>query len=251
MAWVLDLDGVVWLASAPIAGAREAVARLRDHGEKVAFVTNNSSLTLADVRRKLARHGIPCTAEDVITSAEAAASLVQPDERVLVLGGDGVFEALARRGIQADAAGAPTAASYDVVVVGWHRQFDFESLAAGVRAVLAGARLVGTNSDATYPTPGGLLPGAGSILAAVAFAAGVEPEVAGKPSPIMARLLLQRLGSVPEVVVGDRLDTDGALAALLGCPFALVLSGVTDQAPPGVLSAPDLGALVTQYPLKL
>ena len=96
-----------------------------------------------------------------------------------------------------------------------------------------GARFVATNLDATYPVPGGLIPGAGSLVAAVATAAGASPEVAGKPEAPTVGLIRERYGDIG-VVVGDRPSTDGALATALGWPFALVLSGVTAAvAPPG------------------
>ena len=117
----------------------------------------------------------------------------------------------------------------------------------------AGARLVGTNDDATLPTPSGPVPGAGSILAAVSVASGAEPEIAGKPHPPTADAIRARVpGGEIRVVVGDRPSTDGALAAQLGVPFALVLSGVTrrgdaGELPDGLRPAavePDLVALV-------
>ncbi|HEX3946457.1 MAG TPA: HAD hydrolase-like protein, partial [Acidimicrobiales bacterium] len=112
------------------------------------------------------------------------------------------------------------------VVVGWTRRFDFDGLTAAARAVHGGARLVGTNDDPTHPTPDGLIPGGGSLLAAVATASGATPVVAGKPHQPMADLIGQRAGDLV-AVVGDRPSTDGQLARRLGVPFALVLSGVT------------------------
>jgi 4-nitrophenyl phosphatase len=116
--------------------------------------------------------------------------------------------------------------------------------------VRAGARLIGTNDDPTFPTPQGLLPGGGALLAAVAVASGATPIVAGKPHAPMADLVRSRLG--PEgIVVGDRADTDGALAALLGYRFALVLSGSSgdtgDHEPAPDLVAPDLAAVVDAW----
>jgi 4-nitrophenyl phosphatase len=139
------------------------------------------------------------------------------------------------------------------VVVGLHRGFDFDELDRASGAVRAGARFVATNLDATYPVPGGMIPGSGAIAAAVATAAGRAPEVAGKPERPMVDLIRARLGS-EGIVVGDRPSTDGALAGALDWPFALVLSGVTQQDatpggeaipdPPPPFVAPDLAALV-------
>lgn len=241
--WVIDLDGVIWLTGQPISGVGDAVRRLRDAGAGVLFASNNSSPTIDELRRRLERAGIAATADEIVTSAQAAASMMEPGERALVVGDDGVHEALAARGVKVVA--APPA---DVVVVGWTRHFDFDVLMLAARTVRAGARLIGTNEDATLPTPDGLMPGAGSLLAAVSTASGTAPQVAGKPHEPLARLIAQRTARVA-VVVGDRPSTDGALARLLRAPFALVLSGVTAAADLPVTPAPDavgadLGAVV-------
>jgi HAD superfamily hydrolase (TIGR01450 family) len=233
-----DLDGVVWLAHQPITGAVDAVAALRATGRRVLFVTNNSSPLLADHEGALANIGIPA-AGDVVSSAMAGAHLVEPGMHVLVSGGPGVVEAVERRGatvVLND--GTPVAARIDAVVVGLHRDFDYARLAVTTTALRAGARLIGTNDDSTYPTPDGLLPGAGSILAAIATAGGAEPVIGGKPHQPMADLVAEvlghgRAGFDPRstLVVGDRADTDGEFARRLGSPFALVRTGVT---PPGL-----------------
>jgi 4-nitrophenyl phosphatase len=193
---------------------------------------------------KLARMGVPADAADLLTSAQAAATLLAPGETALPCAGEGVREALAAAEVRMVEEGPA-----DAVVVGWHRTFDYDGLARAADAVRAGARLIGTNEDATYPTPEGLLPGAGALLAAVATASGAAAEVAGKPHAPMLRLIAERVGPV-DTVVGDRPSTDGALARALGARFALVLSGVTpadgvsraDPAPDVV--APDLATLV-------
>lgn len=244
MAWALDLDGVMWLGDEPIAGSAEAVAQLRAAGEQVAFVTNNSSNLVADVEAQLAAHGVDGRGA-VITSAMAAAALVEPGERVFVCGGPGVVEALEQRG--AEVVG-PKSASVDAVVVGFTRDFDFELLTAATVAVRGGARLIGTNDDPTYPTPAGQIPGGGALLAAVATASETEPVVAGKPYRPMVAVVRERLGETG-VMVGDRISTDGRFAANLGFRFALVESGVTASGdvpgmPTGSLVARDLAHAV-------
>jgi 4-nitrophenyl phosphatase len=222
MAWLLDLDGVVWLAGTPIPGSVDAIRRLREAGERVLFVTNNSSARVAEQEAALGTIDIDA-AGDVVTSAMAAARLVEPGETVHVAGGPGVVEALERRG----ALPVHHAARVDAVVVGLHRDFDYERLRVASGLVRDGARLVGTNDDATFPTPDGQIPGAGAILAAIAYAAGVEPTLAGKPHQPMADLVLELAGAGPHVMVGDRLSTDGAFGARLGARFALVRTGVS------------------------
>lgn len=244
--WVLDLDGVIWLAEQPIPGAAEAVAMLRARGERIAFVTNNSSMSVGQYEEKLSRIGIDGVDArgELFTSAMAAATLVEPGEHVIVLGGAGVIEALEARG-----ALLVEGTEADVVMVGLYRDFDYERLTAAATAARRGARLIGTNDDATYPTPSGPVPGAGSLLAAVEKASGVTAVVAGKPYEPMAALLRARLGP-SGTVVGDRPDTDGRMARVLGYRFALVLTGVSARGehfdPEPDLVADDLASLVAQ-----
>ncbi len=242
-----DLDGVVWLAREAIPGAPEAVARLRAAGRRVLFVTNNSMSVIADQEQALAHIGIPAVG-DVITSAQAAASLVRVGETVLVCGGAGVVEAV-------EAGSGSVTHDPDrahVVIVGLHRDFDYDGLAAATRAIRGGARFIATNDDATYPTPDGETPGAGSIVAAVATASGEQPMIAGKPHRPMADLAAERCGdhfsADTVLMVGDRWSTDGLFADVLDCPFALVRTGVTE---PGAeaggvahLDEADLAAVV-------
>ncbi|HEY5245245.1 MAG TPA: HAD hydrolase-like protein, partial [Acidimicrobiales bacterium] len=184
--------------------------------------------------------------DELVSSAAAAAGLVEPGATVLALGDAGVVEALDARGATVVDDGPA-----DAVVVGWTRRFDFDGLTAAARAVYGGARLIGTNDDPTHPTPDGLIPGTGALLAAVATASGRPPEVAGKPYQPMADLIAGRVDRVA-AVVGDRSATDGRLAERLGAPFALVLSGVPSRdavaslpGPAAAAVADDLLALVT------
>lgn len=226
---VCDLDGVVWLGDQPIPGAGDAVAGLREGGCDVLFLTNNSSLTRDDVIAKLARAGVEGDRDEVLTSAMAAAaaavSMLPRGAAVLAWSGTGVKEALEQVGFAVD---PPGGADVDAVVVGWHRSFDFDELSRAAAAVRAGALFIATNRDATYPTPDGLLPGSGALVAAVATAAGREPDtVAGKPEPTTVELVRERARSESGFVVGDRRSSDGVLAERLGWPFLLVESEVT------------------------
>lgn len=234
MAWLLDLDGVLWLDGVAIPGAANAVARVRAAGIRVAFLTNNSAPTVGEHLAKLRQIGVTAGDADVITSAQAAASMLEPGSSALICAGTGVTEALTRRGVRAVRSGR-----VDAVIVGLHQDFDYDRLTAASRAVFNGARLIGTNADPTYPTPSGPLPGGGALLAAVAYATGADPEVAGKPNKPTVNLVAERVGRV-EMVVGDRAATDGRLARALGAQFAMVLSGVTTADDLPVEPAPDL-----------
>jgi 4-nitrophenyl phosphatase len=247
--WLLDCDGVVWLTEQAIPGSADAVASLRASGSRVVFLTNNSFPRRSDHLEKLDRLGIPTDPADLLSSAMAAAALMEPGERALVLGGPGLVEELESRGVATVRPGSGRGTgAVDAVVVGLDPAFDYPSLAAATSAVLGGARLIGTNDDAALPTPDGVLPGAGALLAAVACASGVVPTVAGKPNAATVDLVRDRVGTV-EIVVGDRPSTDGILARNLGARFGLVLSGVTEiehgpLEPEADVEARDLAALV-------
>jgi len=240
MAWALDLDGVVWLEDESIVGASDAVALLRRAGEHVGFVTNFSFGRRADIAEKLERHGID-PQDGVITSAMAAALLVPVGSRALVCAGPGVADELHRRDVETIDASDPKAqgAVVDVVVVGYHPSFDYQRMTTATSAIRSGARFVGTNDDATYPTAAGLIPGGGAILAAISVAAGVDPEIAGKPYQPIADMVHAVLGP-HGIMVGDRPDTDGRFAATLGWKFGLVLSGVTSARDLPITPTPDM-----------
>ena len=238
---------MVWLTGRPIPGVDEAVALLRGAGVRVLFATNNSSPTRAELRRRLEHCGITATDADLLSSAHVAAGLLAPGSSALVLGDDGIVEALAARGVTVVPEGPA-----DAVVVGWTTKFTFDAIDRASRAVRAGARLVGTNEDPTFPTPDGLVPGAGALLAAVATAGEAVPLVAGKPHRATADAIVERVGPGElRATVGDRPSTDGALAEQLCIPFALVFSGVTREgdvpaegAPRPATTAKDLRTLV-------
>ena len=237
MAWALDLDGVVWRGTEGVPGSAEAVRLLQEAGERVLFVTNNSGRPVVDTEEKLAALGIDAMG-GVVTSGMAAARLVSPGERVLGMCGPGCREELERVGVEVVRADLVEARRVDVVVVGFHEDFDYWGLAAGVQAVIGGARLLGTNDDVTFPAHDGLRPGAGSLLAAVVAATGATPELAGKPYVPMCDLVRELAGepdafavgadtsAVGHVMVGDRPDTDGRFARAMGWRWSLVLSGL-------------------------
>ena len=246
--WILDLDGVVWLADKPIPGAADAIAEARRAGRRVVFFTNNSFARKEELLAKFAAHHIDCSDDDLLSSAQAAARLLEPGERAYVLGGPGIEEALSARGVEVVSSDEVATARVDAVVVGLDMNLTMGRMTLATRAVARGARLVGTNDDATYPTPDGPLPGGGALLAAVRYASGQDAVVAGKPYGPAAALVAERVGAVA-MMVGDRPSTDGRFARRLGAAFGLVRSGVTA---PGVevddprpdLDAADLAALV-------
>jgi 4-nitrophenyl phosphatase len=248
--WVLDLDGVVWLANTPITKSPEAIHELRARGEHLRFVTNNSVLTVAKYLDKFKGMGIEVQAHELITSAMAAASLLQGGEEVYVLGQAGLLEqvekvaTVVRDGDEID----QRTIRCDAVVLGWDGSFTYDKLRRAMVMIEAGARFIATNADPTYPTPQGLIPGAGSILAALECATRQNATVAGKPNPAIVELTRASLDG-ESVMVGDRYSTDGVFAHALGIPFYLIESDVAEEIPEGSQppdrQSPSLWDLVT------
>ena len=230
-ALILDMDGVVWRGDAPIGDLPGTFQRIRDLGLKFVFATNNSTKTAEQYVDKLKGLGVNVEPWQVATSSQAAARAMAQSfpqgTRALVIGEDGLRIPLQEEGFEiVSVQDAPRA---QVVVMGMDRGVSFEKLSEAVLLVRQGVRFYATNMDKTFPTPRGQIPGAGAWVSVITTATNVEPIVAGKPFPFLMELSLERLGSTKEetLVVGDRLETDIAAGQRVGCPTALVLSGVS------------------------
>jgi glycerol 3-phosphatase-2 len=222
---LLDLDGTLFRGHAPTTGA---VQTLEAVASRALFVTNNATRSAAEVAGHLRELGFTATAQDVVTSAQSAARLlsrrIPAGSKVLVVGTDALAGEVAAVGLQPVRlfTDAPVA-----VVQGLSMSVGWPELAEAALAIRAGALWVTSNLDPTLPTERGLLPGNGSLVAALRTATGHEPLVAGKPAPGLMRDALARGDFRTPLVVGDRLDTDieGANAADL--PSLMVLTGVS------------------------
>ena len=230
--FIIDLDGVVYLLNEPIPGSSAVVHHLQELNVPFVFLTNNSVATPRMYVERLERLGIEVEPWQVVTSPQAVRRHLEMKETgvgrtAFVIGERGLVSELEAVGL--DIVEGEEAASADFVFVGWDREFDFNKLKTAVVALRNGAEYIVTNTDATYPTPEGLWPGAGSIVAAVNTGSGREPFIAGKPNPLIVELALQRMGTRAEaaLLVGDRLDTDIAAGVGAGVDTVLVLTGVS------------------------
>ena len=240
---IFDLDGVIYRGTEAVPGAPELVAWLHALGIPVRFATNNSMVTRDAYVERLGAMGIATDVGEIVTSTSATVDhLAQhaPGIRsVLAIGAEGMRRELETAGLEVTRAAdvRPTLPGglldrhFDAVIVGLDPTLDYDVLSSAMAAIADGARLIATNADSRYPTPAGFLPGAGAIVAALATATGVTPEVIGKPEPAMFRSTIESTG-VPAsecVVVGDNPDADVAGAHRAGCASILVLTGVADS----------------------
>ncbi|MBI5950090.1 MAG: HAD-IIA family hydrolase [Chloroflexi bacterium] len=232
-ALILDMDGVVWKSDAPIGDLPRTFTRIRERGLKFVFATNNGTKTPEEYRQKLSSRGVEVDSAQVVTSALAVAHLLERKfprgTKIFMIGGPGVREALEEKGFELlSVENAPEAKAF---VMGIDRTITFDKVSEATLLVRAGIPFYATNTDRTFPTPRGEIPGAGSWLSVITTATRVEPIVAGKPFPTMMEFCLERLGTSKEetLVVGDRLETDVASGQAAGCPTAAVLSGVSTR----------------------
>jgi phosphoglycolate/pyridoxal phosphate phosphatase family enzyme len=228
------LDGVIYRGEQPLPGAVDTIRNLRHLGHQVYFFTNNSTQTRTTFARKLSGMGIPVDEDHIMTSAYATALYLKErgarGKSVYVLGEKGPRVELTAIGMTVveDALAEKT----DYVVVGLDRYFDYGKLTQAQQAIVHGAELIATNTDTTFPLEDGLVvPGGGSIVAAVEAASGVKAIVIGKPETPAMNEILSIAQAVPEqtVVVGDRLETDILAGKRIGATTVLVLTGVTKR----------------------
>jgi len=221
---LIDLDGTVFRGASPTPGAVRSLDEV--HGRKL-FVTNNASRSADQVAAHLRELGFTATGADVVTSAQSAAHILagqlSPESPVLIVGTEALANEIATVGLR-------PVRRYDddpvAVVQGLSTTIGWPDLAEAALAIRAGALWVAANVDPTLPTERGLLPGNGSLVAALRAATDAEPRVAGKPAPQLFQDAVARGDFRASLVVGDRLDTDieGANAAKL--PSLMVLTGV-------------------------
>ena len=225
---LLDLDGTVFRGQEPTVGAVDSLAAVTG---RALFVTNNASRSAAEVAEHLQELGFTAHADDVVTSSQSGARLLAGQlpagATVLVVGTDSLAAEISAVGLRP----VRTYAEDPVAVVQGHSPATgWADLAEAALAIRGGALWVACNVDRTLPSERGLLPGNGSMVAALRAATDAEPQVAGKPAPTLLNDALARGSFTTPLVVGDRLDTDIEGANAAGLPSLMVLTGVNDAA---------------------
>lgn len=227
---MLDLDGVVYIGQDAVPGAAAHLASARQDGMRLAFITNNASRPPAQVAGHLRELGVDAAAEDVVTSAQAAARVLVDrygaGARVVCLGAAGLRDALQAVGL------VDVGADEDAVAIatGYGPDVRWADIMRAAVRIRDGLPWVASNTDATFPAAFGVAPGHGVQVDMLRRFSGVEPTVAGKPARPLLDETVRRMGGRRPLMVGDRLDTDIEGARQAGFDSLLVLTGVTGLA---------------------
>ncbi len=226
--FICDMDGVIYHGNKILPGVREFIDWLHDNNKEYLFLTNNSGYTPKELNQKLARMGLDVPEHHFYTSALATAAFLKeqsPGCSVYVIGESGLFNALYDAGITMNDVNP------DYVVVGEGKTYSLDTLTKATNLVLAGAKLIGANSDVSGPIENGIAPACRALTAPIEMATGREAYFCGKPNPLMMRTGLKLLGCHSEeaVIVGDRMDTDIISGLESGISTVLVMSGVSTR----------------------
>ena len=250
---LIDMDGVLYRGQTALPGGADLLEFLEAHGLRYLLVTNNSTLTPAQFVERLAKMGMHVPEELIMTSGVATAAylatLAPPGTRVNVVGEEALVQEIRKRGFEIGGRES------EYVVCGWDKTINFEKLKTATLAIRDGATFIGTNPDKTYPLENDIIPGAGSIIAALVAATDTEPIVVGKPEPLAIQMALEILDAKPEesAILGDRLETDILGGHRAGIGTILVLTGISTaeeaaqyEAPPDLIVR-DLPELVERW----
>jgi arabinose operon protein AraL len=265
--FVFDLDGTVYLGDAALPGAVDAISELRRRNKRLVFVSNKPLEPRHAYAHKLTRLGIPTCDDDVITSGLVLGhhlARTAPQLRLYVIGEPNLVKELRAHGLTVvdemmdqDATQVIDPRGIDAVVVAFDRTLEYRKLNTAYQALCRGARFLATNADKTCPMPGGGIPDAGATIAALEHITGRQVElVAGKPSPLITRFALERLGLAADrcMMVGDRLETDIRMGQEAGMVTAVVLTGASKPEDVALMASPpdfvlrnlgDLPALIS------
>ncbi|HWU20962.1 MAG TPA: HAD-IIA family hydrolase [Nocardioides sp.] len=253
---MLDLDGVVYVGGDAVVGARDHLAAARRAGMRLAFITNNAARAPHDVADHLSELGVPATAADVVTSAQAAAAMAVDrfgrGARVCCVGGPGLEWAIADAGlVTVELDDGPEA-----ILTGYGPDVVWSRIMRAAVEISDGVPWIASNTDASIPTKYGVAPGHGVLVDLIASFSGARPLVAGKPARPLLDETVQRMSANRPLMVGDRLDTDIVGGRNAGVDTLLVLTGVTrleqlvaarpDERP--TYLARDLAGLSTPHP---
>jgi len=223
---ILDMDGVLWRGEEPLLDMPAFFRDAEELGLKVALATNNATRSVTQYLDKISRYGAVLRPEQIVNSPMSSAYYLAQKYPaggpVYIVGESGLHDTLAEKGF------FHAEENVLAVIAGLDRHITYPKLSRACTLIRGGVEFIGTNPDLTFPSPQGLTPGAGSVLAFIEAGSGVKPVITGKPEPFMFELAMDMLATTPArtLAVGDRLDTDILGGQRAGCKTAVVLSGV-------------------------
>ena len=226
---ILDMDGVLWRAKTPLCDLPDLFEKFKQNNIKVTLATNNGTQTILEYVKKLAGYGVKVEEWQVVTSPMATAYLVKKlmpnGGPVYIFGSPALVSTLGDHGF------FHSEEDPRAVVAGLSLDFNYERVKNASLMIQKGLPFYFTNPDPTYPTNEGIVPGAGTVLAALEAASGVKAQLAGKPQPFLFEVAMERMKLKPEevFVVGDRLNTDIVGGWKAGCKTVFVLTGVNSR----------------------
>lgn len=231
--YIFDLDGVIYIGNSLLPGVKKTLKELERRGERICFLSNNSTLSRKGYCKKFRRWHLNIKEEQIFPSSYLCAiylkryERITPDKKIMVIGERGIFEELKREKIKITRHPEKT----DYVVVGMDRRLTFRKLCLAYWAILKGAKFIATNADLTYPLEKTTIPASGAIVKALEVSTGKSPLLLGKPETFGLKMLLECMNFSPSqaILVGDRLETDIALGNRMGIKTVLVLSGITSE----------------------
>ena len=226
---IIDMDGVLYQGDQPTPRLCEFFAFLRERSIGFILATNNSTRTPQEYVDKLAGMGVTVSPDEILVSGQATARFLAREypkgTRIHVFGMPSLKQAMTDEGfILADE-------DVQLVVASMDRAVTYEKLKRATLLIRGGARFIATNLDPTNPSEEGLIPGTGSMIAALATASETRPQAIGKPEPTMYQLAMEQMGACPETTaaIGDRCDTDILGGKRAGIATICVLSGSSNR----------------------
>ena len=224
--FICDMDGVIYPGNRLLPGVKEFVQWMHDNGKDFLFLTNGSGKTPRELHTKLLRMGLDVGEDHFYTSAQATAHFLHsqlPGCSVYAIGEPGLIQALYNQGLSFNDVDP------DYVVVGETFSYNWDNICKAMRLVNAGAKLIATNSDLTYPEEQGIAPACRALAAPIEITTGQSAYYVGKPNPLMMRTALHMLNahSHETAMIGDNMTTDIIAGIESGMDTILVLSGVS------------------------
>ncbi|MGV8175508.1 MAG: TIGR01458 family HAD-type hydrolase [Methanothrix sp.] len=223
-AFLIDLDGVLYVGQNPIPGVKQCLERMDELGYGYRFVSNSTRRCRRSVALRLHGLGYDIPAKKIFTPSLSAI------EHMKKHGKESCY-LIAKEDLQEDFLGAGICISPDLVdyvVIGDAAEgFTFERLNLALRLILDGAKILALEMDRYWKEPGGMVLSAGPYVAALEYASGEWAELMGKPSPRFFQMALDDLGIRAQyaAMIGDDIFTDVRGAQEMGMRGILVKTG--------------------------